>query len=283
MGDIEFRDVHFRYPSRPTLRILRKFSLNCAPNSTTALVGPSGSGKSTTIALLQRFYDPLRGKVLLDGHDIKVLNIRWLRSLVGLVQQEPILFNLSIRENIAYGDNSRQVTQDEIEAAARMANIHELIISLPTVRCSSLSNSMIACFELRFRAMTPPVERKEVNCRVDKNNEVRNKGGEGTSIHCFVVAIARALVRSPKILLLDEATSALDNKSEKIVQAALEKARIGRTCLTIAHRLSSIQNSEKIAVVDRGKLKEEVRTIRRYLLSGMTTVVLSFRALTRHC
>lgn len=99
----------------------------------TALVGPSGSGKSTLIALMQRFYDPLRGSVLLDGYDIRTLNIKWLRSLIGLVQQEPHLFNLSIRENIAYGDNSREVGQDEIEKAARSANIHDFIISLPQV------------------------------------------------------------------------------------------------------------------------------------------------------
>jgi len=108
--------------------------LKCLHNQTTALAGPSGGGKSTTIALLQRFYDPVRGKVLLDGHDVRDLNIRWLRSLMGLVQQEPILFNLSIRENIAYGDNSREVTQTEIENAAKMVNIHDLIVSLPEVR-----------------------------------------------------------------------------------------------------------------------------------------------------
>src|ERR1700722_14953519 len=106
MGIVEFKDVRFRYPTRPTLRILKDFSLTCVTGGTTGLVGPSGSGKSTLIALLQRFYDPLKGKILLDGHDIKVLHIEWLRSLMGLVQQEPVLFNLSIRENIAYGDNS---------------------------------------------------------------------------------------------------------------------------------------------------------------------------------
>ncbi len=132
-GNIEFHDVNFRYPNRPTVRILRNFSLKCATNQTTALVGPSGSGKSTIIALLQRFYDPLKGIVLLDGHDIRVLNLRWLRSLMGLVQQEPVLFNISIRDNIAYGNNSQQVTQNEIEAAAKKANIHDLIISLPEV------------------------------------------------------------------------------------------------------------------------------------------------------
>jgi ABC-type multidrug transport system fused ATPase/permease subunit len=136
MGNIEFCDVDFRYPCRSTLRVLRHFSLKCPNGQTTALVGPSGGGKTTTIALLQRFYDPNRGKILLDGNDIKVLNIRWLRSLLGLVQQEPVLFNLSIGENIAYGDNSREIRQAEIETAARMANIHDLIISLPQVSYS---------------------------------------------------------------------------------------------------------------------------------------------------
>lgn len=97
------------------------------------MVGPSGSGKSTTVALIQRFYDPLSGSILLDGHDIRTLNIRWLRSLLGLVQQEPVLFNLSIRDNIAYGDTSREVTDAEIESAARKANIHETIVNLPEV------------------------------------------------------------------------------------------------------------------------------------------------------
>lgn len=146
---------------------------------------------------------------------------------MGLVQQEPILFNLSIRDNIAYGDNSKEVSQEDIEKAARMANIHELIISLPggyETLCGAKGSQL--------------------------------SGGQKQRI-----AIARALVRSPKILLLDEATSALDNKSEKVVQAALDNARSGRTCLTIAHRLTTIQNSEKIAVVDRGKIKEQVRSI----------------------
>ncbi|CAF4062772.1 unnamed protein product [Rotaria sordida] len=223
IGNIEFHDVHFRYPSRPTFRILRNFSLKCSTGRTTALVGPSGSGKSTIIGLLQRFYDPLKGKVLLDGHDIKYLNLRWLRSLMGFVQQEPVLFNLSIYNNIAYGDNSRQITQDEIETAARMANIHELIISLP--------------------------KGYETLCGA-KGSQL--SGGQKQRI-----AIARALIRSPKILLLDEATSSLDSKSEKVVQATLDKARSGRTCLTVAHRLSTIQNSENIVVVDRGKMKEQ--------------------------
>jgi ABC-type multidrug transport system fused ATPase/permease subunit len=108
-------------------------NLLCDPNATTALIGPSGSGKSTAVALIQRFYDPLGGTVLLDGHDVKTLNVGWLRSQLGLVEQQPFLFNLSVRENIAYGDTSRQVTDQEIEAAARKANIHQTIIDLPEV------------------------------------------------------------------------------------------------------------------------------------------------------
>ncbi|CAF1405022.1 unnamed protein product [Adineta steineri] len=221
-GHIEFRDVQFHYPARPKLRVLRHFNLVCNSDETTAFVGASGGGKSTTIALIQRFYDPCAGTVLLDGHDIKTLNIQWLRSLIGLVQQEPVLFDLSIRENIAYGDNSRQITQDDIEAAAKKANIHELIASLP--------------------------EGYETSCGA--------KGGQLSGGQKQRIAIARALIRNPKILLLDEATSALDNKSEKIVQEALDQARADRSCITIAHRLSTIRNSDKICVVDRGQIKE---------------------------
>lgn len=169
-GDVQFVDVHFRYPTRPTVRILRHFSLKCLSKNTTALVGPSGSGKSTTVALLQRFYDPLRGQVLLDGHNIRVLNLRWLRSLMGLVQQEPVLFNLSIRENIAYEDNSRVVTQEEIEAAARMANIHDLIIALPQV-CLLFRRTHSDIFEYT-RDTVRYVAQREVNFPAAKSNAV---------------------------------------------------------------------------------------------------------------
>ncbi len=148
---------------------MKHFSLSCHSGETTALVGPSGSGKSTSVALIQRFYDPIGGTVLLDGHDVKTLNIQWLRSLLGLVQQEPVLFNLSIRENIAYGNNSQQVTQDQIEAAAKKANIHDLIVSLPEV-CSYFFFCSLVRFS--FRDMRHPVVLKVVNYLVDKNNEV---------------------------------------------------------------------------------------------------------------
>ncbi|CAF0957991.1 unnamed protein product [Didymodactylos carnosus] len=222
-GDINFKNVRFHYPARPKLRILKGFNLFSYAGQTLAIVGPSGSGKSTCVSLILRFYDPLSGSVHLDGHDVKSLNLTWLRSLIGLVQQEPVLFNLTIRENIAYGDNSRDVSDQEIESAARKANIHESITSLPQgydTLCGSKGSQL--------------------------------SGGQKQRI-----AIARSLIRDPKILLLDEATSALDTKSEKVVQEALDTARLGRTCMTIAHRLSTIRNSDKIVVVDKGCIREE--------------------------
>jgi len=150
-GDIQFEQVKFIYPSRPTLRVLKDFNLFANAGQTTAICGPSGSGytqssaifpfyfvtyisrKSTCVALLLRFYDPYTGTILLDGHDIRTLSLPWLRSQVGFVQQEPVLFNLSVSDNIAYGDNTRIVSQSEIEAAAKKANIHDVIIALPEV------------------------------------------------------------------------------------------------------------------------------------------------------
>lgn len=130
---MKFDNVDFQYPSRPKSVVLKQFSVSCESGCTTALVGSSGSGKSTSVALLQRFYDPSSGSIQLDGHDIKSLNLKWLRSLMGVVQQEPVLFNMSIRDNIAYGDASRDVSQAEIEEASRKSNIHDFIISLPEV------------------------------------------------------------------------------------------------------------------------------------------------------
>ncbi|CAF0800398.1 unnamed protein product [Adineta ricciae] len=222
IGNVQFDQVKFKYPSRPTLRVLKDFKLLADAGQTTALCGPSGSGKSTCVALLLRFYDPSEGTVLLDGHDIRTLSLPWLRSQIGFVQQEPVLFNLSIRDNIAYGDNTRFVSQQEIEEAAKKANIHDTIVALPDgydTSCGAKGSQM--------------------------------SGGQKQRI-----AIARALIRDPKLLLLDEATSALDIQSEKVVQAALDVARNGRTCLTIAHRLVTIRNSEKIVVVDHGRIKE---------------------------
>uniref|UniRef100_A0A8D1GX24 ATP binding cassette subfamily B member 1 n=1 Tax=Sus scrofa TaxID=9823 RepID=A0A8D1GX24_PIG len=221
-GNLTFNEVMFNYPTRPDIPVLQGLSLEVKKGQTLALVGSSGCGKSTVVQLLERFYDPLAGKVLIDGREIKKLNVQWLRAHMGIVSQEPILFDCSIAENIAYGDNSRVVSQEEIVQAAKEANIHPFIETLPD----------------------------KYNTRVgDKGTQL--SGGQKQRI-----AIARALVRQPLILLLDEATSALDTQSEKVVQEALDKAREGRTCIVIAHRLSTIQNTDLIVVIQNGKVRE---------------------------
>ncbi|XP_069318702.1 ATP-dependent translocase ABCB1 [Eulemur rufifrons] len=221
-GNVTYKEVVFNYPTRPDIPVLQGLSLEVKKGQTLALVGSSGCGKSTVVQLLERFYDPLAGTVLIDDKEIKQLNVQWLRAHLGIVSQEPILFDCSIGENIAYGDNSREVSQEEIERAAKEANIHQFIESLPD----------------------------KYNTRVgDKGTQL--SGGQKQRI-----AIARALVRQPHILLLDEATSALDTESEKVVQEALDKAREGRTCIVIAHRLSTIQSADLIVVFQNGKVKE---------------------------
>ncbi|XP_045050221.2 ATP-dependent translocase ABCB1 [Desmodus rotundus] len=221
-GNVTFNEVVFNYPTRPDVPVLQGLSLEVKKGQTLALVGSSGCGKSTVVQLLERFYDPLAGSVLIDRKEVKHLNVQWLRAQMGIVSQEPILFDCSIAENIAYGDNSRVVTQEEIEQAAKEANIHHFIETLPN----------------------------KYNTRVgDKGTQL--SGGQKQRI-----AIARALVRQPRILLLDEATSALDTESEKVVQEALDKAREGRTCIVIAHRLSTIQNADRIVVFENGRVKE---------------------------
>ncbi|XP_074196785.1 ATP-dependent translocase ABCB1 isoform X2 [Rhinolophus sinicus] len=221
-GNVTFNEVMFNYPTRPDIPVLQGLSLEVKKGQTLALVGPSGCGKSTVVQLLERFYDPLAGTVFIDNKEIKHLNVQWLRAQLGIVSQEPILFDCSIAENIAYGDNSRVVSQEEIMRAAQEANIHHFIETLPD----------------------------KYKTRVgDKGTQL--SGGQKQRI-----AIARALVRQPHILLLDEATSALDTESEKVVQEALDKAREGRTCIVIAHRLSTIQNADLIVVFQNGRVQE---------------------------
>ncbi|XP_075422827.1 ATP-dependent translocase ABCB1-like isoform X2 [Ascaphus truei] len=222
-GNLEFRQVKFVYPTRPNVSVLQGLNIKVSKGQTLALVGSSGCGKSTSIQLLERFYDPIDGQVFADGTDTKSLNLMWLRSQLGIVSQEPILFDCSIAENIQYGSNSRQVTQEEIEAAAKAANIHTFIENLP-----------------------------------DKyNTRVGDKGSQLSGGQKQRIAIARALIRNPKVLLLDEATSALDTESEKIVQKALDDARQGRTCIVIAHRLTTVQNADIIAVIQNGEVVEQ--------------------------
>ncbi|XP_051818316.1 ATP-dependent translocase ABCB1 [Antechinus flavipes] len=222
-GNVSFNEVVFNYPTRPDIPVLQGLTLEVKKGQTLALVGSSGCGKSTVVQLLERFYDPLVGEVKVDDQNVKMLNVQWLRAQLGIVSQEPILFDCSIAENIAYGNNSREVSEEEIVNAAKAANIHPFIETLP----------------------------KKYETKVgDKGTQL--SGGQKQRI-----AIARALIRNPQILLLDEATSALDTESEKVVQEALDKAREGRTCIVIAHRLSTIQNADLIVVFQNGKVKEQ--------------------------
>ncbi|KAG6006137.1 hypothetical protein E4U21_007373 [Claviceps maximensis] len=221
-GTLEFRDVHFRYPTRPSVPVLRGLNLTIRPGQYVALVGASGCGKSTTIALLERFYDPLSGGIFVDNKEISRLNINDYRSHIALVSQEPTLYQGTIRENIVLGSAKEKVTDEAIEYACREANIYDFIVSLPD----------------------------------GFNTVVGNKGSMLSGGQKQRVAIARALIRDPKILLLDEATSALDSESEYVVQAALDKAAKGRTTIAVAHRLSTIQKADIIYVFDQGRIVE---------------------------
>jgi len=221
-GNTDITDGEFSYPTRNDVQVLNKLTLSVKNGEKIALVGESGCGKSTVIQLIQRFYDLDQGSLKLEGHDIKQLNVPFVRSKIGIVSQEPILFNRSIAENIKYGDNEREVSMEEVIAAAKKANIHSFVSSLP--------------------------EGYETGV-----------GGKGTQLSGGQkqrVAIARAMVRNPAILLLDEATSALDSESEKIVQEALEAAQEGRTSITIAHRLSTIMDVDRIFVIQKGEVAE---------------------------
>lgn len=221
-GDAEFKDAVFSYPTRKTVRVLQNLDLGIKKGQSVALVGPSGCGKSTVIQLIQRFYDLNSGEITLEKHDLNALNVPWVRSKLSIVSQEPILFNRTLAENIAYGDNSKEVTMEDIIQAARKANIHQFISNLPQGYETSVG---------------------------EKGTQL--SGGQKQRI-----AIARALIRNPPILLLDEATSALDMESEKQVQSALDSAQEGRTSITIAHRLSTVKNCDIIFVVNQGRIDE---------------------------
>lgn len=224
-GDLSMEDAKFEYPSRPDVAVLRGFNMNVGAGKTLALVGESGCGKSTVVALLERFYDLREGSVRIEGEVLKEMNLQNARSYMALVQQEPDLFNRTVKENIAYGlskEDGTPITDEQIISAAKAANAHDFVSRLPQ----------------------------------GYDTPVGERGGALSGGERQRVAIARSLVRQPRILLLDEATSALDARSERVVQDALDEARLGRTTVVIAHRLSTIKDADSIGFVSRGKIVE---------------------------
>ena len=221
IGTVTGKEITFEYPTRPDTKVLQGLNLEAMSGKTVALVGQSGCGKSTMMGLLLRWYDITGGELNFDDLSVKKWNLTTMRSFMAIVGQEPVLFNTSVRDNIAFGSLS-PATDEAIFAAAKLANIHDFVMSLP-----------------------------------DKYDTlVGEKGGSMSGGQKQRIAIARALIRNPKLLLLDEATSALDSESEVVVQQALDAAAKGRTTLVIAHRLSTIQNADLILVVEKGVVVE---------------------------
>lgn len=218
-GSIVFKDVHFWYPHRPEVKVLKHVSFSVQKGQSVALVGFSGSGKSTVIQLLQRFYDPQGGCILIGGQNLRNFKLAWWRRNIGMVSQEPVLFDMSLEENVKYG--YPEATSSQVQDAARIAHM-----------------------EYAFNGTVKWTDR--VGLRGEKLS-----GGQKQ--RC---AIARALLRRPQILLLDEATSALDSHSERLVQDAMQDARVGKTTFTVAHRLSTIRSADMILVLNGGKLVE---------------------------
>ena len=219
-GAVRFENVDFRYGDRGDELVLRGIDLAADPGQVIALVGPSGAGKSTLVTLIPRFYDPTAGRITLDGHDLRDLELRTLRHHIGIVPQETQLFSGTIRENLRYG--RPEAGDAEVEAAARAANAHDFIASFP-----------------------------DGYGTVVGERGVKLSGGQRQR-----VAIARALLKDPRILILDEATSSLDSESEALVQAALDRLMEGRTTFVIAHRLSTVLGADRILVLDEGRIVE---------------------------
>ncbi|KAJ5932023.1 hypothetical protein N7516_006512 [Penicillium verrucosum] len=222
-GSLELRNIYFRYPNRPERMILNGLSLTVKTGQYIGLIGASGCGKSTIISLLERFFDPEAGQILVDGKDISKLNIKSYRSHLALVSQEPTLYQGTIRENIILGTNDEDVSEERVIQACKDANIYDFIISLPG----------------------------------GFSTVVGARGGMLSGGQQQRIAIARALLRDPRILLLDEATSALDSGSEKVVQDALNAAARGRTTVAVAHRISTVQKADCIYVLHEGNIVEQ--------------------------
>jgi ATP-binding cassette, subfamily B, bacterial MsbA len=221
-GEVTFEGVSFRYQADSSLPwILDDVSLRVAPGETVALVGPSGGGKTTLVSLLPRFWDVDRGRITLDGGDIRSLRLADLRGAIGIVPQEPALFSGTIRENIAYA--RPKATEADVQAAARAAHVHEFVERLP----------------------------QGYDTLVGERG-IKLSGGQRQR-----VAIARAILKNPAVLILDEATSSLDNESERLIEDALAKLLVGRTTVIIAHRLSTVQRADRLVVLEHGRIVEE--------------------------
>jgi ABC transporter fused permease/ATP-binding protein len=221
-GALRFEHVTFHYPARPEAAVLDDIDLAIAPGEMVALVGRSGAGKSTLTSLLFRFFDPVSGKVAFEGRDVRRLRLAELRKAMALVAQEPVLFSGTIRQNIAYGKDDADVTQEQVEAAARDAHAHDFITAMP-------------------QGYDTPIGERGVKL----------SGGQRQRL-----AIARAILANPRVLVLDEATSNLDAESEALVQEALGRLMQGRTTLVIAHRLSTVRDANRIVVLERGRIAE---------------------------
>lgn len=221
-GSIELKNVYFSYPTHPKTTLLSNFSLKINGGQTVAVVGVSGSGKSTIISLIERFYDPVSGQILLDGRDLKLYNLRWLRNHLGLVQQEPAVFSTTIRENIIYARHNG--TEAEMKEAARIANAHHFISSLPH----------------------------------GYDTHVGMKGVDLTPGQKHRIAIARVVLKNAPILLLDEASSAVESESSRAVQEALDTLIMGnKTTILIAHRAAMMRHVDHIVVLNGGRIVEQ--------------------------
>ncbi len=231
-GEISFEDVSFEYPDDRN-PVLSHINLRIRPGEKVALVGPSGGGKTTLCSLVPRFYDPTEGRILIDGQDIREVTLKSLRSTVGVVQQDVYLFSGTVFENIEYGRPG--ASMEEVVSAARMAGAHEFITGL----------------------------KDGYNTYVGERG-VKLSGGQKQRI-----SIARVFLKNPPVLILDEATSALDNESEQLVSQSLERLSKGRTTVTIAHRLTTIQNADRILVLSDNSIAEEGNHEELLLKKGM--------------
>jgi ATP-binding cassette subfamily B protein len=217
---LTFEDVCFSYPTRPEVEVLSGIDLDIAPGEVVALVGASGGGKSTVAALVGRLYDPTTGRILFDEHDLRDLDPAWLRAQIGVVPQDPVLFSASVEENVRYGRPG--ASREEVVSACRAAH----------------ADAFVRAFPLGYET------------------KVGERGQQLSGGQRQRIAIARAVLKDPRVLLLDEATSALDAESEALVQDALERLMVGRTAIVIAHRLSTVARADRVLVLDGGKVVE---------------------------